>query len=60
MYDIKPDFIIWTGDNPAHNVWENTKEEAIKITTLFSYMVQFKYNYSIPVYPAIGIYSFIE
>jgi len=53
--DLKPDFILWTGDNPPHNVWENTEEEAYRITEVFSYMIQFKYNFSIPVYPAVGI-----
>jgi len=24
---LKTDFITWTGDNSAHNVWDNTNEE---------------------------------
>jgi Calcineurin-like phosphoesterase len=27
--EVKPDIIIWTGDNSAHNVWDNTLEEAV-------------------------------
>ena len=57
MSDIKPDMIIWTGDNPPHNSWENTTEEIIKISSLFTYLIQFKYNSTIPVYPAVGNYN---
>lgn len=27
--EIKPDLLVWTGDNSAHNVWDNTQEEII-------------------------------
>jgi hypothetical protein len=30
--DIKPDMFIWTGDNSAHNVWDNTVEEITNYT----------------------------
>jgi sphingomyelin phosphodiesterase len=27
--EIKPDLFFWTGDNSAHDVWENTDDEVI-------------------------------
>jgi len=30
--EIKPDMFIWTGDNSAHNVWDNTAEEVTEYT----------------------------
>jgi sphingomyelin phosphodiesterase len=30
--EIKPDMFIWTGDNSAHNVWDNTQEEVTAYT----------------------------
>lgn len=30
--EIKPDMVVWTGDNSAHNVWDNTNEEVIEYT----------------------------
>lgn len=30
--EIKPDMLIWTGDNSAHNVWDNTVEEITNYT----------------------------
>lgn len=30
--DIKPDMFIWTGDNSAHNVWNNTNDEVTNYT----------------------------
>ena len=30
--EIKPEAFIWTGDNSAHNVWDNTEEEIIEYT----------------------------
>jgi hypothetical protein len=30
--ELKTDFVTWTGDNSAHNTWNNTKEEITKYT----------------------------
>ena len=30
--ELKTDFITWTGDNSAHNVWDNTQEEITQYT----------------------------
>jgi sphingomyelin phosphodiesterase len=31
--ELKTDFITWTGDNSAHNIWDNTQEEITEYTT---------------------------
>ena len=30
--EIEPDMILWTGDNAAHDIWENTSDETIEYT----------------------------
>ena len=30
--EIQPDAFFWTGDNSAHNVWDNTQDEIIDYT----------------------------
>ena len=30
--EIEPDIIFWTGDNSAHNIWENNSDEVIGYT----------------------------
>ena len=30
--EIAPDVLFWTGDNSAHNVWDNSLEEVIGYT----------------------------
>ena len=30
--ELKTDFIVWTGDNSAHNIWDNTQEEITRYT----------------------------
>lgn len=53
--DIKPDFIIWTGDNPSHAEWEaDTQEEVYNVTSLFTYLLKEKFNNTVPVYPSLG------
>lgn len=52
--DIRPDILIFTGDNPPHDNWETNSNEAFEITSLFSYLIQYKYNLTIPIYPALG------
>lgn len=52
--DIKPDLIIWTGDNPPHNPWQSNKDEVLNITSTFIDLLYNKYNYKGPVFPALG------
>ena len=53
-HELKPDFILYTGDVAAHNVWEvdqtiiNNKNHII-IKTLENV-----FNYKIPIYPTVG------
>jgi hypothetical protein len=37
--DIKPDMFFWTGDNSAHDVWENTEQEITQYTVDISNML---------------------
>lgn len=50
--DIKPDLIVWTGDNDAHDVWEITQETPIKATKLVSSTLNRLVKS--PLFPAIG------
>lgn len=48
-----PDFILYTGDDPPHDIWEQSRDgNLLAITTLFSYMA--KYFPDIPVLPTLG------
>ena len=38
--DVQPDMLFWTGDNSAHNVWDNTEEEITKYTIKVSQMLK--------------------
>ncbi len=51
---IKPDIILWTGDNPAHNIWQDTRDEIKNITKTFVDYLTKKSNNTISVYPAVG------
>jgi sphingomyelin phosphodiesterase len=51
---IKPDFIIFTGDNPPHNPWNDNGDEIYNITTIFVDLLLNKYNYTNPVFPVLG------
>jgi len=52
--DIKPDFIIWTGDNNPHDIWNSTQYEAFESTIKFTKVLTNYYNSTIRVYPVIG------
>jgi sphingomyelin phosphodiesterase len=50
------DFIVWTGDNPPHDVWEETAPQQLaRIERVTAKIAQ--YFPKIPVYPAIGTSS---
>ena len=38
--EINPELLFWTGDNNAHNVWENTAEEVTEYMNVISGMVR--------------------
>lgn len=54
--DVKPDIIVWTGDNPSHDEWEeDTEKEIYEISKLFSNILKEKFSdKGVKVYPAIG------
>lgn len=50
--NIKPDFMIWTGDNPSHAEWERTTaDEILEVTKIFTEKMV---ESGIPVYPSLG------
>ena len=38
--DLNPDMMFWTGDNAAHNDWDNSVEEVIDYTVSISDMIK--------------------
>lgn len=46
--------IIWTGDNPPHNPWNENANEIYEITRIFIDLLLNKYKYDKPVFPSIG------
>jgi len=49
---IKPDFMIWTGDNPSHSEWEReTANEILEVTSEFTKLMM---DSDIQVYPSLG------
>ncbi|XP_067142127.1 sphingomyelin phosphodiesterase-like [Centruroides vittatus] len=49
----KIDYVIWTGDIPAHDVWNQTRAEQLYLLQSVS-KIMMKYMKNIPVYPALG------
>ncbi|XP_060623167.2 sphingomyelin phosphodiesterase [Anolis sagrei] len=47
------DLVYWTGDIPAHNVWEQSRGDQLEALRTVSALVR-KYLGPIPVYPAVG------
>ena len=52
--ELNPDYIMFTGDNVAHNVWTVTQDEVIKATKMQIEAIQEKFGLDTPIYPAIG------
>lgn len=47
------DAAYWTGDIPAHNVWQQTRQDQVHVLTTITSLIQ-KYLGPLPVYPAVG------
>ncbi|KAJ8672963.1 hypothetical protein QAD02_004224 [Eretmocerus hayati] len=47
------DYIIWTGDLPPHDVWNQTREENINNVRISNELMK-KYFKNIPIYPSVG------
>jgi len=52
---LKINFITWTGDNSAHNVWNNTNEEVYQYTSAITKDLNDALGkMPIQVYPSLG------
>ncbi|XP_054719255.1 sphingomyelin phosphodiesterase-like [Uloborus diversus] len=49
----KVDYVIWTGDIPPHDIWNNTRKEAVYLLHAASKLIH-KYLGHVPVFPALG------
>lgn len=38
--EVKPDMLFWTGDNSAHNIWENTEQEVTRYTEVVTNIIK--------------------
>ncbi|KAM4697277.1 sphingomyelin phosphodiesterase [Discoglossus pictus] len=47
------DRVYWTGDIPAHNVWQQTRAEQLYALQTLTSLMQ-KYLGPVPIYPAVG------
>ena len=52
--DLKPDFIIWTGDNAEHNNYNSTQEEVYFTTRQIKNIIDSNFGKDIIVYPVVG------
>ncbi|XP_028322184.1 sphingomyelin phosphodiesterase [Gouania willdenowi] len=48
------DWVYWTGDIPAHNVWSQTRKQQLSELSVISRMIHHYLGPNVSVYPAIG------
>ncbi|KAM3601426.1 uncharacterized protein V6R79_012763 [Siganus canaliculatus] len=48
------DWVYWTGDIPAHNVWSQTRKQQLSELTVISRLIHKHLGHNVTVYPAIG------
>ncbi|KAM4619879.1 sphingomyelin phosphodiesterase [Polymixia lowei] len=48
------DWVYWTGDIPAHNVWSQTRKQQLSELTVISKLIHKHLGPNVTVYPAIG------
>lgn len=48
------DWVYWTGDIPAHNVWSQTRQQQLEELTTISRLIHKHLGPNITVYPAVG------
>ena len=46
------DFVIWTGDNTAHDIWKQSQSYNLNFTVLLTDLMKAKFK--VPVIPALG------
>lgn len=49
----KVDYVIWTGDIPPHDIWNNTRDEAAYLLHAVSKIIHKHFGH-IPIFPALG------
>jgi sphingomyelin phosphodiesterase len=52
--EIKPDFVLWTGDNAPHDTWTGSQKAAYNATQIFVDLISKNNNFSLPIYPTLG------
>ena len=53
-YELKPDFIIWAGDNSPHNLKNSSQDENYNATIIIRDKINKKFNFSVPIFPSLG------
>ncbi|KAM4545588.1 sphingomyelin phosphodiesterase [Odontesthes bonariensis] len=48
------DWVYWTGDIPAHNVWSQTRSQQLSELTVISRLIHKHLGPNVTVYPAVG------
>ncbi|XP_040908189.1 sphingomyelin phosphodiesterase [Toxotes jaculatrix] len=48
------DWVYWTGDIPAHNVWSQTRKQQLSELTVISRLIRKHLGPNVTVYPAVG------
>uniref|UniRef100_A0A8C7Y3L4 Sphingomyelin phosphodiesterase n=1 Tax=Oryzias sinensis TaxID=183150 RepID=A0A8C7Y3L4_9TELE len=48
------DWVYWTGDIPAHNIWSQTRDQQLMELTVISRLVHKHLGPNVTVYPAVG------
>ncbi|XP_029375342.1 sphingomyelin phosphodiesterase [Echeneis naucrates] len=48
------DWVYWTGDIPAHNVWSQTRKQQLSELTVISRLIHKHLGPNVTVYPAVG------
>ncbi|XP_061658323.1 sphingomyelin phosphodiesterase isoform X2 [Syngnathoides biaculeatus] len=48
------DWVYWTGDIPAHNVWAQTRKQQLSALTVITRLIHKHLGPNVTVYPAIG------
>ncbi|KAM4726068.1 sphingomyelin phosphodiesterase isoform 1-T3 [Anableps anableps] len=48
------DWVYWTGDIPAHNVWSQTRDQQLTELTVISRLIHKYLGANVTVYPAVG------
>ncbi|XP_004076363.2 sphingomyelin phosphodiesterase [Oryzias latipes] len=52
--DGRWDWVYWTGDIPAHNIWSQTRDQQLMELTVISRLVHKHLGPNVTVYPAVG------